>query len=52
MAATDEVEHAAIGRDAVLSFVPEEHLPILKRAINDHDNDFAVFYNKLTAMLM
>lgn len=47
----DEIEHAAIGHDAVRSFVPESHIPILKRAAQDHNKDFAVFYNKLSAML-
>ncbi|GMH38085.1 hypothetical protein BSKO_05969 [Bryopsis sp. KO-2023] len=49
--AVDEVEHAEIGHDAVLSFVPQNHMHIVKRAMHDHDKDFAVFYNKLASMI-
>ena len=49
--AEGEAEHAAIGHDAVLSFVPAEHEDTLRRALHDHDRDFSVFYNKLADML-
>mmetsp|Transcript_14649 Transcript_14649/g.48079 ORF Transcript_14649/g.48079 Transcript_14649/m.48079 type:complete len:328 (+) Transcript_14649:18-1001(+) len=49
--ADGEPEHAAIGHQAVTTFVPEAHLPILKRAIEDHDRDFAAFYNHLAELL-
>lgn len=46
-----EAEHAAIGHNAVLNFVPVEHVPALRRAMADHDRDFAVFYNRVADML-
>lgn len=49
--AEGEAEHAAIGHDAVLSFVPVEHEDTLRRAMHDHDRDFSAFYNKLADML-
>lgn len=49
--AEGEAEHAAIGHDAVLSFVPADHEDTLRRAMHDHDRDFSVFYNKLADML-
>ncbi len=49
--AEGEAEHAAIGHDAVLSFVPAEHEQTLRRAMHDHDRDFSAFYNKLADML-
>ena len=49
--AEGEAEHAAIGHDAVLSFVPAEHESTLRRAMCDHDRDFSAFYNKLADML-
>ena len=47
----DEKEHAEIGHEAVLSFVPSSHLALLRNAMQDHDRDFAVFYNHLASML-
>eukprot|EP00877_Chromochloris_zofingiensis_P008465 jgi/Chrzof1/3872/Cz13g11260.t1 len=49
--AEGEAEHAAIGHNAVLNMVPTEHTPILRKAMADHDRDFAVFYNHLADML-
>ena len=49
--AEGEAEHAAIGHDAVLGFVPAEHESTLRRAMRDHDRDFSVFYNRLADML-
>lgn len=49
--AEGEAEHAAIGHNAVLSFVPAEHENTLRRAMRDHDRDFSAFYNKLADML-
>ena len=49
--AEGEAEHAAIGHDAVISFVPAEHEDTLRRAMHDHDRDFSVFYNRLADML-
>jgi hypothetical protein len=49
--AKDEMEHAAIGHDAVTSFVPAEHEAVVARAMRDHDRDFAVFYNAISEML-
>lgn len=49
--AEDEVEHAAIGHEAVMAFVPEAQRDVLERAMRDHDRDFAVFYNGIAEML-
>lgn len=49
--AEGEAEHAAIGHNAVLNFVPAEHTPILRKAMMDHDRDFAVFYNYLADLM-
>ncbi|GAX76758.1 hypothetical protein CEUSTIGMA_g4205.t1 [Chlamydomonas eustigma] len=49
--AEGEAEHAAIGHNAVLNFVASEHTPILRKAMQDHDRDFAAFYNRLADML-
>ncbi|KAK9823224.1 hypothetical protein WJX72_001167 [[Myrmecia] bisecta] len=49
--AEGEAEHAAIGHDAVVGFVPAGHAAILRRAMLDHDRDFSAFYNKLADML-
>ncbi len=46
-----EAEHAAIGHNAVLNMVPSEHVPILRRAMADHDRDFAAFYNAVADMI-
>ncbi len=35
--AEGEAEHAAIGHDAVVTYVPASHEPILRRAMLDHD---------------
>ena len=51
MHAEGEAEHAAIGHAAVVGFVPAAHEHILRRAMIDHDRDFAVFYNALADML-
>lgn len=47
----DEKEHAAIGHNAIVSFVMEDDIEIIKKAINDHDRDFALFYKSLNSML-
>ncbi|GLI66723.1 hypothetical protein VaNZ11_010662 [Volvox africanus] len=49
--AEGEAEHAAIGHNAVLNLVPTDHMHILRRAMADHDRDFAVFYNRIADML-
>eukprot|EP00200_Dunaliella_tertiolecta_P001522 CAMPEP_0202350582 /NCGR_PEP_ID=MMETSP1126-20121109/7595_1 /ASSEMBLY_ACC=CAM_ASM_000457 /TAXON_ID=3047 /ORGANISM="Dunaliella tertiolecta, Strain CCMP1320" /LENGTH=335 /DNA_ID=CAMNT_0048942579 /DNA_START=38 /DNA_END=1045 /DNA_ORIENTATION=+ len=49
--AEGEAEHAAIGHNAVLNFVPEEHTQVMRQAMKDHDQDFAAFYNRLADML-
>lgn len=49
--AEGEAEHAAIGHAAVVGFVPAEGESILRKAMLDHDRDFAVFYNRLADML-
>jgi hypothetical protein len=49
--AEGEAEHAAIGHNAVLNIVPTEHVPILRRAMADHDRDFAVFYNRMAELM-
>lgn len=46
-----EAEHAAIGHNAVLNFAPEDHEGIMRKAMHDHDRDFAAFYNKIADML-
>lgn len=49
--AEGEAEHAAIGHNAVLNIVPDEHVPILRKAMADHDRDFAVFYNRMAELM-
>ncbi|CAL8465016.1 g4551 [Coccomyxa elongata] len=49
--AEGEAEHAAIGHAAVVGFVPAEMEGVLRRAMLDHDRDFAAFYNTLADML-
>lgn len=49
--AEGEAEHAAIGHDAVVSFVPACQEGVLRRAIQDHDRDMAAFYNHLADLL-
>ncbi|KAL6762772.1 hypothetical protein V8C86DRAFT_2510759 [Haematococcus lacustris] len=49
--AEGEAEHAAIGHSAVMNLVPQEHVPILRQAMKDHDRDFAAFYNRMADML-
>lgn len=49
--AEGEAEHAAIGHNAVLSLVPASAGPLLRRAMADHDRDFAAFYNRVADML-
>ncbi|CAK0787163.1 hypothetical protein CVIRNUC_010379 [Coccomyxa viridis] len=49
--AEGEAEHAAIGHAAVVGFVPAQKQEVLRRAMMDHDRDFAVFYNILADML-
>ena len=51
MHAEGEAEHAAIGHAAVTSLVPAAHEALLRRAMLDHDRDFATFYNALADML-
>lgn len=50
--AEGEAEHAAIGHSAVLALVSEEDTPVLRRAMADHDRDFAVFYNAMADLLI
>lgn len=49
--AIGEPIHAELGHLAVTSMVPAEHVGILRRAVGDHDRDFAAFYNALSDML-
>lgn len=49
--AEGEAEHAAIGHEAVVSFVPAEQEAVLRRAIQDHDRDMAAFYNHLADLM-
>ena len=49
--AVGEPIHAELGHLAVTSMVPQEHLHLLRRAVWDHDRDFAAFYNSLADML-
>jgi hypothetical protein len=50
--AEGEAEHAAIGHSAVLALVEEDDAPLLRRAMADHDRDFAVFYNAMADLLL
>eukprot|EP01026_Neomeris_dumetosa_P056019 TRINITY_DN5114_c0_g1_i1.p2 TRINITY_DN5114_c0_g1~~TRINITY_DN5114_c0_g1_i1.p2 ORF type:complete len:307 (-),score=48.43 TRINITY_DN5114_c0_g1_i1:161-1081(-) len=49
--AEGEAEHAAIGHNAVVSFVDSDMESTLRGAMLDHDRDFAAFYNTLADML-
>lgn len=51
MHAEGEAEHAAIGHDAVVAFVPAAEEVVLRRAMLDHDRDMAAFYNRMADML-
>ena len=46
-----EAEHAAIGHNAALNFVPQQHMAIMRQAMADHDRDFAAFYNRAADMM-
>jgi hypothetical protein len=50
--AEGEAEHAAIGHSAVLALVGEGQGALLKRAMADHDRDFAEFYNAMADLLV
>mmetsp|Transcript_20475 Transcript_20475/g.28768 ORF Transcript_20475/g.28768 Transcript_20475/m.28768 type:complete len:117 (+) Transcript_20475:1-351(+) len=49
--AEGEPEHADLGHKAVTSFVPSHHQNILAKAMEDHDRDFAHFYDHLSQLL-
>lgn len=49
--AEGEAEHAAIGHAAVAGFVQADAEHELRRAMLDHDRDFAAFYNAMADML-
>jgi hypothetical protein len=49
--AVGEPMHAELGHNAVTALVPAAHAHILRRAMADHDRDFAAFYNALADML-
>ncbi|KAG1660731.1 hypothetical protein FOA52_003040 [Chlamydomonas sp. UWO 241] len=49
--AEGEAEHAVIGHNAVLSFVPSEHAHVMRQAMRDHDRDMAAFYNHAADLL-
>jgi hypothetical protein len=49
--AVGEPMHAELGHNAVTALVPAAHTAILRRAMGDHDRDFAAFYNALADML-
>jgi hypothetical protein len=49
--AEGEAEHAAIGHNAVVAFVPATQADVLRRAMLDHDRDFSAFYDHLATML-
>jgi hypothetical protein len=49
--AEGEAEHAAIGHNAVATFVPAGLESVLRRAMLDHDRDFSVFYNRMADLL-
>ena len=49
--AEGEAEHAALGHAAVAGFVPAAHAGLLRRAMRDHDRDFAAFYHHLADLL-
>jgi len=49
--AEGEKEHAEIGHAAVAAFAPAAHEGILRRAMLDHDRDFAAYYNHLADLL-
>ena len=49
--ALGEKEHADIGHEAVTVFVPAAHAEVVKKAMEDHDRDFAAYYNELARIL-
>ena len=49
--ALGEKEHADIGHRAVTIFVPADHAGVVHKALQDHDRDFATYYNELARIL-
>jgi len=49
--AVGEPMHAELGHAAVTSMVPADHVHILRKAMHDHDRDFAAFYNACADLL-
>ena len=49
--ALGEKEHADIGHEAVAVFAPAGHSDIVRKAMEDHDRDFAAYYTTLAKML-
>jgi len=49
--AEGEKEHAEVGHEAVAAFAPASHVEILRRAMRDHDRDFAAYYHRLADLL-
>ena len=50
--ALGEKEHADIGHRAVAVFCPASHEDVVRRALKDHDRDFAAYYNHLADLLL
>ena len=50
--AEGEKEHASLGHDAVVAMVGERHVPLLRKAMADHDREFAAYYDFLTSLLV
>lgn len=49
--AVGEPLHAELGHEAVTAVVPEAHAGIVRRAMRDHDRDFAAFYNAMADII-
>ncbi len=50
--ARGEKEHADIGHRAVAVFCPASHEHVVRKALRDHDRDFAAYYNALADRLL
>lgn len=49
--AEGEEEHASLSHDAIVELVTPDKINILARAMEDHDREFAKYYDNLTSTL-
>ena len=49
--AEGEEEHASLSHEAIIELVTPDKINILARAMEDHDREFAKYYDNLTSTL-